>query len=232
MFEFLKLKRDPKRVSKSLSFKSGKYIANENVKILMPKRYLNVGFMTIDTSVKALGVFIIITDDYKYSLSAIPVKVELVPEKLDTIDIVGKDYYLLSFSKGSTVIENTKLIKTPDFVFGLIDEFIIKGNAPFFMEYEDIPDIFVNARKYTGSNVADDISSITLLTSLIARHHDNKFFRTDISKPMKLIALNDPINRYHDTFSKLASNYLKKGVLSAIINPETESTIHTEVYKR
>jgi len=230
MFEYLKLKRDPKRVSKALILDKGKYTAKESVRILIPKRYMDVEFLTIDTSVKSLGIFIIITDDYKYSLSTIPLTIELTPETLETIEISNKEYLLLNFNKGDVIINTTSLIGTKDFIFGLIDEFLVKGNTPFFFNYEDIPNIFSKVRKYTGSDVADDISSITLLTSVAARHPDNTYYRTDTSKPLKMTALNDPHFRYSDTFSKLSSNYLKKGVLAAMNRPEKEGTIHTEVY--
>lgn len=230
MFDYLKLTRDPKRVSKSLVLSNGSYKATERIRILIPKRYMDVNLMSISTTVKTLGVFITITDDNKYALATIPLTLELAPNKLETVDVVGKEFFLLYFEKDSTVIVTEKLIKHTDFVFALLDEFIIKGHLAFYKKYEDVPNLFSLVSKYTGSNVAEDISSITLLMSIVARHPDNTFFREDTSKPLKMVGLNDPINRYHDTFSKLSSNYLKKGVMTAITRPEKEGTIHTEVY--
>jgi len=230
MFDFIKLKRDPKTLSKALVLESDTYVSKEAIRILIPKRYMKAGFLTIDTVVKTLGIFIFITEDYKYSVCSIPLTLELNPHTLETITIGNKEYFLLHFNKGDTVINTNKLIRSKDFVFGIIDEFLIKGNTPFFLEYEDIPNIFSVVRKYTGSDVADDISSITALTSLVARHPDNTYFRTDTKKPLKMIALNNPLFRYHDTFSKLTANYLKKGVISALNRPEKEATIQTEVY--
>jgi len=230
MFDFLSLKRDPKRVSKAISKTGNTYKAKESLRILIPKRYIDVGFMSIDTTIKTLGIFIIVTDDYKYSLTGIPTTLELSPDKLETVMISNKEYFLLHFDKDSTVIPETQLIKTSEYVFTIIDEFLVKGNRPFFLNYEDLPNVFLEIKKYTGSDIADDISSITLLNSISARHPDNTYYRTDLNKPVKFIGLNDPINRYSDTFSKLSSNYLKTGVLVAVNRPEKEPIIHTEVY--
>jgi len=230
MFEFLKLKRDAKKVSSKLALTKDGYVATSPLRVVIPKRYLDVGMMTIDTSVKTLGVFIIVDDSYNYSLTSIPLTIELTPYKIDTIDITGKDHMVLYFNKDDIVIPEPNLISTSDHVFPMLDDFLVKGNRPFFLNYEDLPNIFSLVRKYTGSDMADDITSITVLNSITARHADNTYYRVDPSKPIKYIGLNDPINRYNDTFSKLTSNYLKKGVIAAINRPEQSGTIHSEVF--
>ena len=180
MFDYLKLTRDPKRVSKSLVLSNGSYKATERIRILIPKRYMDVNLMSISTTVKTLGVFITITDDNKYALATIPLTLELAPNKLETVDVVGKEFFLLYFEKDSTVIVTEKLIKHTDFVFALLDECIIKGHLAFYKKYEDVEgfEIYGNDRyiyqyiseKYPGDEVKFDISQIDLCGCFLGRN--------------------------------------------------------------
>jgi hypothetical protein len=222
------LKRDPGLYKRLLTkTKSGQIIVNDDCVVLFPERYLNKNLAVIDSEIKVLGIFAILDTKGKYSVCNIPAYLSLSPSNtLDTKmdDILFKE---LEFKKDSIFMDGSKIVKTEEFVFKLFDEFFIRGNIPWFMDYEDLSSIFRYGKKYAGTNLGNDPVTWELLTSVASRNPEDRleYFRTiiknvnDKNKKPAYTALLSIYYSFNNTVNKLVGSYMDKGITSALVNP-------------
>jgi len=59
------------------------------------------------------------------------------------------------------------------YLFSIFDEFIIKGNTPVFLTYDDLSNLYSYAGIYCGSGINRDPTAIEILTSVISRESKN-----------------------------------------------------------
>lgn len=225
--------RNSKAVLSNLSEnKAGQILTKVNCKIQVPERFLERGLGEASVNTFAYGCFPIILESGQYGLLNICALVELNPTKTIPVEIDGVGYKEFHFDANTVVIKSTTLVLRDIIMFNVFDEFIFKGNIPWYMEYEDIGKLFDTAKKFAGSTVGDNPEIIEFMASLVARPKEDrsKYLRvaaksyqdTELSK-IDYIALTNVFYAVNSTANKLVGSYFTDGVVSALVNPTKDS---------
>ena len=234
------LKRKPETIKALLKVSGDALVVKDDIKVMFPSRYVNKGLAVMGDTVSVLSVFAIVDDDGNYAVMNIPTLMELTPNMTDEVEIEGKEYTVLEFSKGDIFMPNINIVKRDSFTFDLFDEFFLHGNIPWFLEYEDVSNIFKYSKKYAGTKLGDNPLGMEVLTSIIARNNKDKtmLFRK-LSKDIKSMAKERPsyialLNIYYtftSTMSKLSGSYFKEGITAALVNKEDKSNAVEDMIK-
>lgn len=229
-----KLKRNPAAILKTLEVGGDATIATEPIQIMFPKRYVNKGMAVIGSTTIVLAVIAIL--DYKgnYSVVNNMAMVEFSPNSIEEKIIDGRDYYVMNFDKDDVVVVKNEVLKNSSYIYDFFDEFNINANIPWYLnKEEDIGNLLVTARQYTGSKIAKNPVGGEILAATICRDPKNKniAYRHAVNKDPKLldtspsyIGLFNIYNTFKSTVNKLSGSYFKEGIVSAIVNPEEEDS--------
>jgi len=236
--DITKLKRNSKKIKSILNIKGDILSVDEAVTVLFPARYVNKKLAVLGSTVKTLGIFAIVDEHNNYSVFSVPTFIYLTPFKSESIMIGDREYVSLEFQKGDVFTNNINLVKNKQFIYDLFDEFMLRGNIPWFMAYEDVANIFLKTSKYSGSGIGDNPLAMEVLIATTARYSKDKtkFYRNVIKDKAYLkenkpdfVALLDIYHTFTSTGSKLMGSYFKEGVTSALVNPSTKSTKVEEI---
>ena len=234
------LKRKPDIISSYFKKAGTGLSVSADVKVMFPSRYINKGLAIMGDTVTVLSIYAIIDDDNNYAVVNAPIMIELSPNMSDEVEIDGKAYTILEFPKGDIFTTNTSLVIRNGNIYELFDELFIHGNIPWYLNYEDLSDLFKLSSKYAGTNIGDNPLAMELLASIIARNKDDKtMLYRKLAKDMSVIKKSDPafvalLNIYYSftsTMSKLSGSYFKDGITSALVNQETESNAVEDMIK-
>ncbi len=203
-------------------------VALKDIKIQCPQRFAEHGLAKIDVETKVVGILAYIVEDKYYAVTLVNAMIQLSPTETNRIMINGVPYYEFFFAKGSTVIPNLNLVKQDTLVYNIFDEFLSKGRIPWYIDYFDLGRILSTAKKYAGTNLAENQEVLELIVSMISRVPDDrtKYYRSSI-KSLKDIQERPPIFtplrsvRYGatNTTNKLAGAHFSDGLTSALIDP-------------
>jgi len=162
-----------------------------------------------------------------YSVARVSAMMKTIPTSIAKVEMEGTEYYELSYDKGSTLVESTKVIKQQKTAHMLLDMLLMYGKVPWYFTYEDITKILNTSSKYSGLNIDSNPEILDLLVSIIAR--DKK----DINKPARLrfktlgdsegltyAGLQDPVHTASSVITKLIGNRQAKTVISAMMDDE------------
>ncbi len=224
-----KLRRDPSYFKKMFSPKDEGEIVNEDVNLLFPTRFVDIGIASLEKEVKTPCIYSLISNE-KYAVSTIPVAMNFIPSKIEIVEVNEVQYYQLSFKKGGWFTKNSTVIKADTMMFDIYKEFMTNGRIPFYLNYDDIATVFNNARRYAGSNAGDDHTTIDMLISIIARDPKdlNNYYRnTDMKEPFVPIGLSNVTVGYQNTVSKITGSYLRLG-LTSTLTQEPKKVIEIE----
>jgi hypothetical protein len=114
----------------------------------------------------------------------------------------------------------------------VFNEFMQKGNIPWYINYEDLGKLFKSAKKYAGANVGMQPEVMEMIASLVARNPDNRkqYYRTSVlsvkdaaARPPAFVGLISVRYSATNTMTKLGGSYFSKGVTSALIDPSERS---------
>lgn len=231
------LKRNNKKVKSYFTTSKNITSTTEDISIVFPARYINKKLAYIDTEIKVIGIFAVIDKNNNYATVSAPIFLTLTPstKELITINDNLKDYYQLTFPKNTVVIPNTNCIVRDNFIYDLYDEFFSYGKIPFYLDYNDVSNLFSKAKEYTKTSIGNDMLAFELFASVITRSSKDK---TKFLRHMKdksnytYVGIKDMIYSYNNTGAKLFGNYLAKGINSAIVENETRSSKTTEILRR
>lgn len=215
-------------------------ITTENIRVLIPERYINKEFIFMGTSTRVLGVYAILDDNNNYSVVSVPIFQDLSPVNVTDIMVNNVLYKVLHFNKDDVFISNNIMVISDNFIYDMFDEFYIKGNIPFFLDEDDVADMFIEAGKFAGSNVGKNPLTYEILTAVIARDPKNnaEFYRRKIKnesdkstiKPV-YVGLNNIYYSFDNTAARTIGGYYGSGVVTAIVNPETSPTIVADLLR-
>lgn len=240
------LKRDPDKVRKSLKEVNNTIIATDEIRIIFPQRFAKKGMCNLNTITDLACYYCIIDKNDNYAVTTSPIMQSLKPDNVSLLTInksAGNDekylYVCLTFYKDSTVITNTSLIQNTDIFFGLMQEFFINGNIPWYLNYEDVANVLLESSKYTGNGIGDNPLALEIITSLISKGLDGKRPFKDIIKKRDdifkvhphYIGLSDVLS-YSDTGSKLIGSNFELGLTSALNADETKSSDATILLRK
>lgn len=220
-----KLIRSPERLKKCLITKNNKVIAKEQVTIYIPEYFTRTGLADIGSDIYIVGIYAIVDENGNYAISNTPAKMRIKPSFTRELKINDMDYLGFVFEPGSIVIDNTELYKSDTILYYIFNDILSKGRMPFQLSYDDIGEIFANAKEFTGSSIVEKWEIVGTMISMLARDPKNpdKQFR-EVIKTFKDV---DNIKPYWspirsvqfmatNTMSKLAGSYFSDGMVSAL----------------
>ena len=229
-------KRDPQAVSKSLKITKDQTIATDEVRILFPERFISKGLCSLDKLTNLISYYCIVDKNNNYAITNDPVFQTLQPDKISLVNIknigtTDSSYIMLRFFKDSTIIVSNHLVQDAGIMFNILDEFYNNGKIPWYMNYEDAANVFLNSKLYAGSGVGNDPIGFEILASIVSKdktglkpYKDILTTRYDIFKERVTYTKLVNIQGFTDTASKLVGNYFKDGLASAIVEDETSSS--------
>ncbi len=236
-----KLIRNPETVKGQLKKQADNtVITNRGCKIYIPARFAERNLADLGVDNYIVGMFAMTVDDTYYSFCNINALIQITPDSVNKINIEGEDYLEFVFMKGSTVIKNTFLVMNDILVFRIYDEFMSKGNIPWYMNYEDAGKMFETAGKHGGTSVGSSPEVVEMLIATIFRDAKDRNIslrtiintREDlITKKFVTIPLRSVAYAASNTTNKLAGSYFSVGLTSALVNP-TERTEKIEAILR
>lgn len=228
----MKLKRDQKLLRSILFEKDNKLFTKEPIKIQLPQRYIDKNLANIGQETQVYGIFSIIYKD-NYSVSRIPALFTTTPITITTQVINDVDYINFNYGKNCEVISNLNVVKNKILTETIFQEFFVMGKTPWFIEYEDVIEIFNNMVTYAASDIGKNHIATELITSYIARQKDDikKYHRTNINSQYVFAPLDDVFYSANSTLSKLAGNYFSDGIISALRQPEKQPTTLEQLVK-
>lgn len=226
----MKYKRNAQAVFEHLvETKADQLVCKKDCKIQIPVRFTTRGLGYVGKSTYTLGCFpIILADTLEYGVLNANALVEINPFKTTIVTIEGVEYYEFTFEAGQVVINNLNVVCRSDMMFNILDELVIKGKVPWYIEYEDLGDIFSTAGVYAASRVGSNAEVIELIVSMMARtnkdrsKHIRHFMESyeDIRRQnVDFIPLISVYYAVNSTVNKLAGAYFNDGVTSALVNP-------------
>lgn len=225
------LKRNPVLMDKKILESQSSYLAGEDLTVVFPTRWLEkaANLAKIDIFVSLVGILCILDSDNNYTITKIPTRITTNPNRITDITIDDIPFKEMHFSRGEQIICNKEVVKDNGDLFGLFNEMYFKANIPFFLDYDEVDDIFINANKYCGSKVGENIMAIELMTMVLSKDADN------LSIPYRIAINNNPNTKLHfvnllnpfytfkSTFSRISGSYSKQGRLASIVDPSDNS---------
>ena len=233
------LKRDPIYVQTCLrQLPDNRIVAMKPCRIYAPVHYSECGLAKISTETYVLGIWAMVFDDH-YAVMMVNAMVQIAPKAVNKVKMDGDDYYEFVFDKGDTIVKNDNVVKDPDIVYTIFDEFFQKCNLPWFIGYEELGRIFDTAKKYAGANIGTEREITELITSLIARDKEDRSvsYRSTLTeiddlehRPPTFVPLMG-VQAATNTMTRLGGSYFSKGLTSSLIYP-SERTERIETILR
>lgn len=233
-FDKNKLKKDNDYIKSLINDGGDIYTTKKDLLVVFPQRFVDKGFTILGTQSLVLGIIAIIDPETnKYGVLKIPGRLEMQPNEINNISIDDTAYVSLYFEKGMDFISNKKVIKEGNFLFDMFDNFLIKGKIPWYLEYQDLIDIFTKIGKFTGSKAGKNPLVYEILTAVIGRYKEDKKiqFRNYVNeirniskKDLTWVGLENIWYSYSNTVNKLAGSYMELGIVSSILDPEKEAS--------
>lgn len=233
--------RNPDIIKEQLVVKPDKTVfTKKGCKIYIPSRFKERNLADLGHENYILGMFAMIVDDKYYSFCNVNALIQISPDSINTVKINEIDYLEFVFTPNSQVIANTLLVAKDVLLFRIYDEFISKGNIPWYMNYEDAGKMFSTASKYAGVNIDKNPEVIEMIIATIFRDSQDRniSLRTKLNSkndlktiPYSTIPLRSVAYAASNTTNKLAGAYFSVGLTSALVNP-TERTERIEAILR
>lgn len=203
-------------------------VTKKGCKIYIPSRYTERELAEVGIETRTVGLYAMTVEDKYYSVCSVNAIMELAPSSTNKIRIGGDEFYEFVFDPGAVVIKNTMLVKDDSVLFKLYNELFSKGNIPWFLNQEDLSNVFATASYHAGANIGQTPEVIDVLVSLIARDPKDRTinYRTVVksredmkTNPPTYIALKSVIYASTNTTNKIAGSYFSTGVLGSLVYP-------------
>jgi len=225
------LARDASVVTKVFSKKGKSIIAAKDCSIIVPNRYFNTELGIMGDDVKILNCYALYDRDRRYCVINSNNSITVTPTEVFSININGEDYKELAFDVGDIVIPNTEVVKTESIIYNILNEFIMLGNVPWFMEYEDMGNLFSTAVSHASSKAASNVIVMHALISIISRYYKNRsiYYRmvADKEKQPVFLPFSNIWYSYNNTTSRIVGAYMKQGITASLVE-ESDTLTRTE----
>ena len=229
------LKRRPDVIKSYFNVKGNITTVNEDVIVVFPERYINRKLVIMGTNVSVVSCYAIIDNNNNYAVCSAPIFQTLSPTNMSDSVMNGVKFKVLYFDKGSVFIPNNKLIVRDSFIYELFDEFFVQGKIPWYINYTDISNLFLEADKYAGSRVGDDPLIYEILTSIISRSKDDKkeYFKNNITEDLQpaYVGLNNPYYSFNNTGARIIGSRFGTGLNVALVEPEKKTSETTDILR-
>lgn len=233
------LKRDNNYVKTLFLKKGNATICKRDCYVLLPDTLVNKGLAEIENPVKSVCILAIVEGN-KYATMAIPVKQSFSPHKIEKVLVDGDLHYKLYFTDGDFFFIDNSAICDQSYYFEIFELFYLLGKVPFYLNYSDVSNLFLEAKRYGNSKIGDNRIAWDIIAGLLARDPNNPkvFYKDFLHKDPANIKV-DPVFKgfkdvyfsYDNTSSKLIGGYLEDGIIGAVIDPETKTSKISEVLR-
>lgn len=220
-----KLKRDPNLIEQTLVTSGTQVIAKQACQILIPYNYLNYRMAAVSDKITILAVAAVVVGD-RYGVLNGCAGVNITPSTTRQIKIAGTEYLEFGFEKGSTVISDTTFVKDSDLLYEMNKYFYSNGRIPWFLNYDDVGNLFTLHREYGGLNISPNNVPFEIVTSMICHDYKDKFkyYRHgEMRLTPVVVPFNSVLYNATNTTAKLLGANLEDGVTSALISPSTKA---------
>lgn len=208
----------------------GSLLTRQACKIQIPKRYSDRNIAEIGEKTYIYGIFALIMDNGYYSVFNMLAMVPILPSRVTLEKVDGNLYHTFHFEAGQVIIPDRRVVKRDILVYEILDEFLFKAGLPWFLTYEDVGKLFLTAKRYANSNIAENQTVMQLFASLMGRNptnlaqHYRHYLKDCLEKhiepePAEIIGLGNVQYSATNTLSKLAGSYYDQAVVSALVNP-------------
>ena len=233
------LKYNPAAFSNIFNVKKDVTITNANIMVLFPDRYINRKLVLMDNVISIVAIYAIVDENNNYCTVLAPIFQTMTPNLIRDVNVDGEPYKALYFDAGDVFIPNNKLIVRDSFIYDLFDEFFIKGKVPWFLNYEQLSNLFAESKKYANTNVGADSMAFEILTAIISRYNKDKkvYFRTVVDKSNRnaltptYVGLNNPYYSFDSTGAKLIGSRFGTGLIVGMVEPETKTSVTTDILR-
>lgn len=232
------LKHNPKAINNVLKQTSDLVLAKDDLMVLFPAKFINKELAIVGSTVRVVSILCIIDSKNNYAVMTAPIYSELTPDKIDDTVIDGELYKVLHFPEDSVFMNGTKLVMSDNFLYDLFDMFYTKGEIPFYLDYENASEIFLESKKYCGNNIGGNSCLFEIITAIVGRNDKNKteYWRHVLNQKKKgcelyYVGLSDIYYAFDNTGSKLIGAYFEQGLVNAVSNKETKPTNTVKVLR-
>lgn len=218
--------RDADFVISRLSEESdGSVVTTVPCTVQIPESFAAKNLAVIGSEVFIFGFFPIIMGD-RYAVNKTIAMMRICPSSTQKIVVNETPYVEFQFEAGDKLIYTTALVVTDTLSYYMYDEFIAKGNIPWYMDYFDMANMFDTAKEHAGVDLGGR-SIIELIISTIARDPNDmtRLYRHILARPEDLrtkppvtVPFRSVIWNTSDTTSKLNGAYYSDGINSALVN--------------
>lgn len=232
--------RDAKRVLSHLSMtEDGGVVTDAACKIQVPKRFLSKELAVLGSETFIIGFYAIIFEDSYYGVDNTIAMMRINPSSTEEVVIDAVPYLEFHFQPGDKIFSNRALVVNDTLAFYLYDEFIAKGNIPWFMNYYDVANIFETAHLHAGVNLGAR-SILEVITSTITRNSQDltQLYRhiltrhSDvITNPPKIIPFRSVVWNTSDTTSRLNGAYFGEAINTSVVNPSESVELIEEILR-
>lgn len=231
-----RLKRNPAAFNGVFKIIGDVTITKKPIRIMFPERYINRGLGIMGIPAKILFIYAILDDDDNYALILAPIMGDVTPYNITTASVDDVDYKIMHFRENDVVISSNTMIRSDDFIYELFDEFYVKGNIPWYMEYDDTSNFLLETGKYANSDIGKNPLTAEILASIIARDPKDKriFFRQSENtkdKPV-YVGLSNIYYSLGTTAAKLVGGYFSYNLATSITDKETETSAVSDILRK
>lgn len=224
-----KLKRDPSLVDNFVTT-NDRVITKQDCSFLIPFNYLAHKLATTGEQVFTASIFCIVVGD-RYAVCASCANLEISPDEVNQIKILGVEYLEFNFAAGQVVIPTQNVLVDSDLAYEINKYFYTYGRVPWFMSYDDVNIILKMHKEYSGLNISPNNIPFEIVTSKITRDRNDKFTyyrHTGMSQGPVVVPFKSVLFNATNTTSKLLGSYLSDGFTSALLSPsESVETVET-----
>lgn len=205
----------------------GSVVMKKGCKIYVPTRFAERNLAQVGLETHIVGIYAIVVEDKYYAVSLVNAFVPIKPSSINKVLIYGVENYEFVFDPGATVIISLDLVQRDKVAFSIYDEYMSKGNVPWYLNYDDMGRLFGTARKHAGASTGDNFTVTETINSLIARDPQDRtlYYRQTIksrqelqTRPPAYIPLKG-VMYLSNTINKVAGSFFGTAVTSALVYP-------------
>lgn len=229
--DYSKLVRDADYVKSAIKQVGSQLLAAKDVKIVIPYRFTQSKLAAVDSKIWTLCIYALVVDN-RYALVNVCSTMVITPSSTTIVSYKDEDYFEFSFDKGSVITPNTNLVIDDINAYNIYNEFIAKGNIPWYMNYEDTGKMLMTAHNYAGIKLAGTNSPLELIIATIARSNDDlyTYYRNTIKTQKDLETTKPAYVPFKSvsygatsTAGKIMGSYFDEGLTSALTNDNNGS---------
>lgn len=233
-----RLKRRPEIIKSKFKLSKNMTITSDDLMVIFPTRFINKELCFIGDIVRVIGIYAVIDMQNNYSVTNTPIMHTLVPNNISDIEIDNVKYKLLTFDENSIFMPNNDLIVSDSFIYNLFEELFLNGNIPWYLNYNDLSDVFKESKRYAGSNIGNDNMAFEILTAIVSRSQLDKkiYFRQTLDKvkpdsKLEYVGLNNLYYSFDNTGAKILGSYFGDGIVAALVDHEKKTSTTAEILR-